>query len=149
MLGSVKMPVSVETMSFERLPSTELHDFLHSAAPVRCLCGVGGTGEGMGWRLWVSAAVLPAKGQGPQTSTGTQLPVPTCGGGVPEPFPHRPHNFRTSSLRGSLKDNEVGFTVTFSPLQQVERRRIIIAENRVNESKAAFKPPSKAHCLWS
>lgn len=60
-------------------PSTELCDFLHDAAPVRCQCGVGETGEGMGWRLQISAPVPPTKGQGPQTSTGTGSLSPRLG----------------------------------------------------------------------
>lgn len=90
----------------------------------------------MGWRLWVSATVPPTKVQGPQTSTGTQLPVSTFGGSVLEPFPHHPHNFRTSSLRGSLKDNEVDLTVTFSPLQQVGGGSLLL---RIDSMKAKLR----------
>lgn len=80
----------------------------------------------MQWRLWVGATVPPTKGQGPQTPTRAHLPFPTFGGTVLEPFPRHPHNFRTSSLRQGLKDNEVGLAVTFSPLQQVEGRSLLL-----------------------
>lgn len=89
----------------------------------------------MGWRLQISAPVPPTKGQGPHIYRD-RLPVPTFGGSVPEPFPHHPRNFRTSSLRGSLKDNEVGLTVAFSPLQQVGGGSLLL---RIDSMKAKLR----------
>lgn len=100
----------------------------------------------MGWRLRVGATLPLPEGRGAQSPSRTHLQVPTSGGAGLEPFPHHPPKFRTPSLRRTLwDDNEVGFKVTFSPVQQVEGGPWL---PRVALIKTKLPWSWKAHCLW-
>lgn len=100
----------------------------------------------MGWRLWVGATLPLPEGQGAQSPSRTHLPVSTSGGAGPEPFPHHPPKLRTLSLRRTLwDDSEVGFKVTFSPVQRVEGGPLLL---RAALMKTQLPWAWKAHCLW-
>lgn len=144
-LGDVEAPVSVEIVTFKRLWSTRFRDFLRVAAPVRRPWRGWEAGGGVGWRLWVGAAVPPTKGQDPQSPTRTHLPVRIFGGAGVELFHHHPHELRTSPLGQTHRGNEVGLEVTSSPLQHVEGGALLL---RVDLTKSKLLQTSKAHCLW-